>query len=46
MGYILDRKVFDEELAIRAVRAGADIQIGTFVDGLVQEDGGDKRSKF
>ncbi|KXA88887.1 hypothetical protein AKJ57_06180, partial [candidate division MSBL1 archaeon SCGC-AAA259A05] len=38
-GNILDRKVFDEDLAIRAVRAGADIQVGTFVNGLIKDDG-------
>lgn len=39
IGYILDRKVFDEDMAIRAVRAGSDIKVNTFVDGLIQNDG-------
>ncbi len=36
VGYILDRKVFDRDLAIRAVRAGADISIDTYANGLIQ----------
>lgn len=39
IGYILDRKVFDEFLAIRAVRSGSEMSVATFVNGLVQEDG-------
>lgn len=39
LGYILDRKVFDRHLAIRSLRAGADIQVGTFVNGLIEKDG-------
>ena len=39
VGYILDRKVFDRDLAERALRAGADIKIATYVDGLIEEDG-------
>ncbi|KXB02694.1 hypothetical protein AKJ45_01885 [candidate division MSBL1 archaeon SCGC-AAA261F19] len=39
VGYILDRKVFDKHLAILAARAGADIRVCTFVDGLLTEDG-------
>lgn len=39
VGYILDRKIFDEDLAIRAVRAGADIQVEAFVNGLIKEEG-------
>lgn len=39
VGYILDRKVFDKHLAVRAVRAGADVRIGTFVNGLIEEEG-------
>lgn len=34
IGYILDRKVFDQDLAIRAVKAGSDIKVDAFVDGL------------
>lgn len=39
IGYILDRKVFDGDMAIRAIRAGSDIKVNTFVDGLIQNDG-------
>jgi digeranylgeranylglycerophospholipid reductase len=37
VGYILDRKIFDKHLALLAVKAGADIKVGTFVDGLLTE---------
>lgn len=37
IGYILDRKIFDKELAILAVRQGADLMTSTYVDRLVQE---------
>ncbi len=39
IGYILDRKIFDKHLALLAVKAGADIRIGTFVDGLLTDGG-------
>ncbi|MBS3815464.1 MAG: NAD(P)/FAD-dependent oxidoreductase [Hadesarchaea archaeon] len=39
VGYILDRKCFDRHLAIRAARAGADIRVDTFVNGLIEEEG-------
>ncbi len=39
IGYILDRKVFDKDLAVRAVKEGADISINTFVNGLIKRDG-------
>ncbi len=39
VGYVLNRKVFDKHLAIRAARAGADVKIGTWVDGLLSEGG-------
>lgn len=38
IGYILDRKIFDKQLAILAVRKGADLATGTYVDGLVKEE--------
>lgn len=38
IGYILDRKIFDKHLALLAVRAGSDIKVGTFVDGLVKKN--------
>jgi digeranylgeranylglycerophospholipid reductase len=39
VGYILDRKIFDKYLAILAVKDGADIVVGTSVDGLILENG-------
>lgn len=39
LGYILDRKVFDRDLAVLAARSGVDVWVGTFVDGLIEEDG-------
>ncbi len=39
IGYILDRKIFDKHLALLAVKTGADIRIGTFVDGLLTDGG-------
>ncbi len=39
VGYILNRKIFDKFLALRAADAGADVMAGTFVYGLIQEDG-------
>jgi len=39
VGYILNRKVFDKYLALRAAEAGADIKVGTYVGGLVIENG-------
>lgn len=38
IGYILDRKAFDRDLAVRAIRAGADIKVETFVNDLIIED--------
>jgi digeranylgeranylglycerophospholipid reductase len=39
VGFILNRKVFDKFLAMRAVRAGADVAVGTYVNGLIFRDG-------
>ena len=39
VGYVLNRKVFDKFLAVRAAKAGADVMVGTYVDGLIIEDG-------
>jgi len=39
VGYILNRKVFDKFLAVRAAKAGVDVMVGTYVDGLIVEDG-------
>lgn len=38
MGYILDRKVFDKHLAMLAAKEGADVMVGTVVDGLLMEN--------
>ncbi|MEW6592893.1 MAG: NAD(P)/FAD-dependent oxidoreductase, partial [Candidatus Hadarchaeota archaeon] len=45
VGYILNRKIFDKFLAEKAVRAGADVMVNTYVDGLVMEDGKPKGVK-
>ena len=45
VGYILNRKVFDKYLAARAAKAGADLMVGTFVDGLVFDGGKPKGVK-
>jgi digeranylgeranylglycerophospholipid reductase len=39
VGYILDRKVFDKFLAMRAAREGAEILVNTYVNGLIMENG-------
>jgi digeranylgeranylglycerophospholipid reductase len=39
-GYILERKVFDKWLAEEAVKAGASIQVNTFVSALLKDDKG------
>ncbi len=38
-GYILDRKLFDRELALEAVRAGAHLSLKTNCRSLIREDG-------
>jgi digeranylgeranylglycerophospholipid reductase len=38
-GYILERKIFDRDLARDAARAGADIMVRTRATGLITEDG-------
>lgn len=39
IGYILDRKIFDKHLTTLAAKGGADIMVGTLVDGLILDDG-------
>ena len=39
IGYILDRKIFDKYLTTLAAKGGADIMVGTLVDGLILEGG-------
>jgi len=39
VGYVLNRKVFDKFLAVRAVKAGAEAMIGSYVNGLVFKNG-------
>ncbi len=36
---ILERRIFDKYLAIKAAKAGAEVQVRTYVTGLVKEDG-------
>lgn len=38
-GYILERKIFDRELASRAANAGADVMVRTHATGLLVEGG-------
>jgi digeranylgeranylglycerophospholipid reductase len=45
VGYILNRKVFDKFLAVRAAKAGADVMVGTYVNGLIMDDGRPKGVK-
>jgi digeranylgeranylglycerophospholipid reductase len=37
VGFILDRKVFDKHLAMLAAKDGADVRVGTLVDGLLMD---------
>jgi digeranylgeranylglycerophospholipid reductase len=37
VGFILDRKIFDKHLAMLAVKEGADVRVGTLVDGLLMD---------
>ena len=37
-GFVLERKVFDKWLAEEAVKAGAEIQVNTFITGLIKEN--------
>ncbi len=39
LGYVLERKIFDRELAKDAARAGVDIMVRTRATGLIVEDG-------
>ncbi|MEM2875187.1 MAG: NAD(P)/FAD-dependent oxidoreductase [Candidatus Hadarchaeales archaeon] len=39
VGYILDRKVFDKFLAMRAAREGAEVLVNTYAYGPVMKDG-------
>jgi digeranylgeranylglycerophospholipid reductase len=45
VGFILNRKIFDKFLALRAVEAGSDLMVGTYVDGLIVENGKPKGVK-
>lgn len=46
LGYILERKIFDRDLAREAARAGADIMVRTRATGLITEDGAVKGVKM
>jgi digeranylgeranylglycerophospholipid reductase len=39
LAYVLERKIFDRELAKDAARAGADVMVRTRATGLIREDG-------
>ncbi|MGZ4901778.1 MAG: NAD(P)/FAD-dependent oxidoreductase [Halobacteriota archaeon] len=39
LGYVLERKIFDRQLAKNAARAGVDIMVRTRATGLITEDG-------
>lgn len=39
VGYVLERKIFDRELAENAARAGAEVHVQTRADGMEREDG-------
>ena len=38
-GYVLERKIFDKELAIESAKAGTDIMVKTTVKNLIKRDG-------
>jgi digeranylgeranylglycerophospholipid reductase len=38
-GYVVERKIFDKELAIESARAGTDIMVKTTVKDLIMKDG-------
>ena len=38
-GYVLERKIFDKEIAIESARAGTDIMIKTTVKDIIMKDG-------
>jgi digeranylgeranylglycerophospholipid reductase len=39
VGYVLERKIFDRDLAKRAAKAGADITVRTRATGIISENG-------
>ena len=38
-GYVVERKVFDKQLAIEAANAGTEIMVKTSMKGLLKKDG-------
>ncbi|RMD67956.1 MAG: NAD(P)/FAD-dependent oxidoreductase, partial [Gammaproteobacteria bacterium] len=38
-GYILERRIFDKQLAVEAARAGAEVRVRTYATGLLKENG-------
>jgi len=38
-GFVLDRKLFDKWLAEQAVKAGAEVQVNTFISSLIKDNG-------
>jgi digeranylgeranylglycerophospholipid reductase len=46
LGYVLERKIFDRDLAREAARAGAHVMVRTRATGLIMEDGAVKGVKM
>jgi digeranylgeranylglycerophospholipid reductase len=38
-GYVLERRIFDKQLAIEAAKAGAEVRVKTYATGLLKENG-------
>ena len=38
-GYILERRIFDKQLAVEAAKEGVEVRVRTYATGLVKEDG-------
>jgi digeranylgeranylglycerophospholipid reductase len=38
-GYILERRMFDKQLAVEAAKAGAEVRVRTYATGLIKENG-------
>lgn len=38
-GYVLERRMFDKQLAVEAAKAGAEVRVRTYATGLIKESG-------
>jgi digeranylgeranylglycerophospholipid reductase len=38
-GYVLERRIFDKQLAIEAAKAGAEVRVKTYATGLLKDNG-------